>query len=298
MTETETDLEPTEEFRSIWSSLRDVAFTQQWIDVDGVSTRVVTAGDPSKPALLMLHGTGAHWEAYAPSLKAFSADYYCIVPDMVGNGYTDKPDYDYEIHTYVAHLEGVLRVLDVERVHIFGMSLGAWVAARFAVKNPERTGKIVLMSPAGLLASAEKMSRIRRQRIAAVETADWESIRAMFVHLIADEANRLPDLIALRQAIYRLPETRDTIEHLLILQDSEVRNRNLLSIDEWKSIQAPALVIASGKDWGEYTSTARQILELMPKAQLLEMPHVAHWPNFEDPEMFNREALAFLAAEV
>ena len=39
----------------------------------------------------------------------------------------------------------------------------------------------------------------------AVEDPNWESIKAMFDHLIADERNRLPDLVALRQAIYRQP---------------------------------------------------------------------------------------------
>jgi pimeloyl-ACP methyl ester carboxylesterase len=32
----------------------------------------------------------------------------------------------------------------------------------------------------------------------------------------------------------------------------------------------------------------------MPNAQLLEMPHVRHWPHFEDPETFNQASLQFL----
>ncbi len=47
----------------------------------------------------------------------------------------------------------------------------------------------------------------------------------MFDHLIADEASRLPDLIALRQAIYRLPQTRQAIDHVLILQEPAARER-------------------------------------------------------------------------
>lgn len=282
------------EFRSIWSSLRNVAFTQKWIDVDNISTRVVEAGDPNNPTVVMLHGTGAHWEAFAPNLKEFSEHFHVVIPDMIGNGYTDKPKYDYETPIYLNHVVRTMDVLGVERATLIGMSLGAWVAARFAVELPERVDNVILMSPAGLIARAENMARIVRQRTAAVDSPDWDAIKAMFNHLIADEANRIPDLIALRQAIYRLPETKETISHLLVLQDLETRRRNLLSEDQWRSISAPTLVIASGKDHAEYESTARRILDYIPNSRALEMPHVAHWPNFEDPETFNREALTFL----
>jgi len=283
-----------EDYRSIWGWLRDVPFSQQWIDVDGISTRVATAGAEDKPAVVMLHGTGGHWEAYAPNLKALSQHFRCVCLDMVGNGYSDKPDYPYETFVYVRHVARTLDVLGVDKVSLIGMSLGAWVAARFALELPQRTEKVILMSPAGLMARAENMARIKRQRTAAVDNPDWETIKAMFVHLIADERNRIPDIIALRQAIYRMPETRDTVQHMLALQEPETRKRNLLTEEQWQSIQAPTLVVASGKDYAEYESTARRILKLLPNAQVLEMPHVAHWPNFEDPEFFNKAAVEFL----
>ena len=55
-------------YRSIWTSLRDVEFRQSFLDVDGVRTRVAEAGAPELPPLVMLHGTGGHWETFAPNL--------------------------------------------------------------------------------------------------------------------------------------------------------------------------------------------------------------------------------------
>jgi pimeloyl-ACP methyl ester carboxylesterase len=282
------------EYRSLWTWLRDVAFSQRWISIDGVPTRIAEAGSPEHPALVLLHGTGGHWEAYAPNLKALSEHFHCVAIDMIGNGFTGKPDYDYEIPVYVAHAAGVLDALGLRSASLIGMSLGSWVAARFALEHPERTDKLVLQSPAGLIATAENMARIRAERTRAVENPSWESIKAMFDHLIADENNRIPDLIALRQAIYRLPETRKTIDHVLILQDPEARERNLLTEEQWSSIQAPTLVVASGKDHSEYQSTARRVARYLPNSQVFEMPEVRHWPNFEDPEAFNAAALQFL----
>jgi len=282
------------EYRSLWTWLREVEFCQRWVDVNGVSTRIAEAGRVASPALVLLHGTGGHWEAYAANLGPLSEHFHCIAIDMVGNGFTDKPDYDYEIPVYVSHVAGVLDALGVRTASFIGMSLGAWVAARFALDHPERTGKLILQSPAGLIATAENMARIRAERTRAVDDPSWDSIKAMFDHLIADEANRIPDIIALRQAIYRLPQTRQAIDHLLILQDPAARDRNLISPEQWSSIQAPTLVVASGKDHSEYQSTASRVARYIPNSEVLEMPAVRHWPAFEDPATFNAAALRYL----
>jgi pimeloyl-ACP methyl ester carboxylesterase len=281
-------------YRSLWTWLREVEFCQRWVDVDGVSTRIAEAGSSGSPAVVLLHGTGGHWEVYAPTIGPLSEHFHCIAVDMVGNGFSDRPDYDYEISVYVRHITGLLDVLGIRKASFIGMSLGAWVSARFALDHPDRTEKVILQSPAGLIATASNMARIRAERTAAVENPTWESIKAMFDHLIADEENRIPDIIALRQAIYRMPATRDAIDHVLILQDPEARERNLLSPEQWSAIQAPTLVVASGKDHSEYMSTAQQVARIIPNSETVEMAQVRHWPAFEDPETFNAAAIRFL----
>jgi 2-hydroxy-6-oxonona-2,4-dienedioate hydrolase len=282
------------EYQSIWLMLAELEFEQRWLDVDGVRTRAAIAGPADGPAVVLLHGTGGHWETFAPTLPALSSSYRCVAVDMLGNGFSDKPDRDYEIPAYLDHVQGVMRVLGIEQAHFVGMSLGAWVAAAMAIRHPERVDRLVLMSPAGLVATASNMARIRAERTRAVEDPQWDSIKAMFDHLIASEDRRLPDLVGLRQAIYRRPDTRASIDHLLALQDPEKRERNLLPESDWMTISAPTMVVASGADHSEYQSTARTVARLIPDAQVFEMPAVRHWPHFEDPETFNPALLAFL----
>jgi 2-hydroxy-6-oxonona-2,4-dienedioate hydrolase len=281
-------------YRSIWTELRQVPFRQAWVDVNGVATRYAEAGAADAPALVMLHGTGGHWETFAANLGPHAQHFRCVAVDMIGNGFTDKPDLDYEVPVYVDHVLGTMGALGIDRASFIGVSLGSWVSARMALDHPGRVDKLTFLSTAGLIATKTNMERIRAERTKAVDDPSWESIKAMFEHLIADEHNRIPDLIALRQAVYGLPEMKQAIDHILILQDPEVRDRNLLSEAQWSSIAAPALVVASGKDHNEYENTSRRVAGLMPNAQLLEMPHVRHWPHFEDPDTFNEASLRFL----
>ncbi|MFF3574832.1 alpha/beta fold hydrolase [Nocardia jiangxiensis] len=301
---TETTIDPpatpdsavdTADYQSIWGYLRELEFRQGFLVVDGVRTRYAEAGSPDKPHAILLHGTGGHWETFAPNLAALSEHYHCLAVDLVGNGFSDKPDHDYEIAVYVRHITAVMDRFGMDKAHFIGMSLGAWVSAAVAVAHPGRVDKLILMSPAGLIATASNMARIRAERTAAVANPTWESIHKVFEHLIADESRRLPDLIALRQAIYRREDTRTSIEHLLILQDATARDRNLIPEEKWASITAPTMIVASGKDHGEYQSTARTVARLIPNSEIFEMADVRHWPHFEDPDSFNPAALTFLA---
>jgi pimeloyl-ACP methyl ester carboxylesterase len=288
----------TEDYRSIWMYLKELEFRQGFTEVRvngaAVRTRYAEAGSPDKPHIVLLHGTGGHWETFAPNLAALSEHFHCVAIDMIGNGFSDKPDYDYEIAVYVEHVLGVMDHFGMARAHLIGMSLGAWVASTIAVSHPDRVEKVILMSPAGKEATASNMARIRAERTKAVNEPTWESLHAVFAHLIAEEANRLPDLIGLRQAVYQRDDTRETIDRLLILQDAAARDRNLIPEENWRGITAPVMIVASGRDHGVYQETAASIAGLIPDSEVFEMPDVRHWPHFEDPESFNPAAVSFL----
>ena len=97
------------EHESVWSDLQGVAFSQGYLDAGGVRTRYLHAGDKSKPALVFLHGSGGHAEAYVRNLEAHAEHFSTWSIDMLGHGYTDKPGHPLEINHYVSHLIAVLR---------------------------------------------------------------------------------------------------------------------------------------------------------------------------------------------
>ncbi len=281
-------------YRSIWSDLRETAFRQDWLDAGGIRTRYAQAGDPNSPALFMLHGTGGSWEAFCGNLGAHATAFNCYAIDMVGSGFSDKPSYDYEISAYVDHILKFMAAIGVKRASLIGVSLGAWVAARLAVDHPETVSKMTLLSASGLIANKATMKRIQSQRFQAVDDPSWTNVSSIFDNLIHDPANRIDDLIAVRQSVYKLPGARDAMARILVLQDPEIRERNLISEDEWRKITAPTLVIGSVDDPNIFLDTARKIMTLMPNATYAEMKHVGHWPQFEDPRAFNELNLRFL----
>ncbi len=280
-------------YQSIWTALMDVPFEQTWVDADGIRTRYARAGERGKPVAIMLHGTAGSWEGFARNLGPLAEHFECYAIDMVGTGYTDKPDVPYETTTYAEHVGKFMDALGIARAHVIGCSLGSWVAARLALMQPQKVATICLLSAAGYFANESNMQRIRQVRTAAVDDPTWDRIKPIFDHLIHKEENRLADIIAIRQRIYQLPDMPRAMRHILCLQDPDTRNANLLSDDQWRSLDMPALVVGSLADKDEYLETAKVVSRLLPNAKYIEMPAVGHWPHFEDAATFNREFIAF-----
>ena len=70
----------------VWSNLSGLELSQRYVTAGGIRTRIVEAGDPGLPNLLLLHGTGGHVEAFARNLAALATDFHVVAYDMVGHG--------------------------------------------------------------------------------------------------------------------------------------------------------------------------------------------------------------------
>ncbi len=283
-------------YRSVWTDVLETAFEYGWIDIAGVRTRYLRAGPKDAPTVMMLHGTSGTLETFSANLTAHAAHFQCIAFDMVGSGFSDKPDHDYEIPTYVEHTRRLMDALHIQRASFIGVSLGAWIACSFAVQYPQRVEKLILLSTPGLLNNVRTQGRAQTERTNAVENPTLEVVRGVLGKLIRDPSKITGDMVAIRQKTYSAPGAKEAMAHVMVLQKPEVRERNNIPEDAWRKITAPALVIASVDDKNVWLDTAYALQKLLPNMQLVEMPGVNHWPHFEEPEQFNQLSVDFLKA--
>jgi len=281
-------------FASIWSDLCQARFSQGYLDAGGINTRYLMAGDPSKPLLLLLHGTGGHAEAYARNIGPHSEHFWTVVIDMVGHGWTDKPSIAYEIKDYVEHVLAVIKSLGRETAHISGESLGGWVAAYMAVHHGDVVDKVVLNTAGGWTAHQEVMDRIKMLSTQAVADPSWDRIRARIEFLMYDKSKVCDDLIETRRAIYSQPGFIDTMERIMCLQNMETRRLNMISEQQYRSISAPTLVVWTSHDPTATPEEGRQIADMIPGAQYVVMNECGHWPQYENAKEFNRLHIDFL----
>jgi len=101
-------------------------------------------------AVVFIHGEcrdGSQWSDYFETL---SRNYHCFAPDLLGFGDSERPKAPYSIQWESEILEELFENLRLKKIYLVGDSLGAWVAARYALNHPERVAGLVLRSPLGV----------------------------------------------------------------------------------------------------------------------------------------------------
>ncbi len=279
---------------SIWGDLRGVEFSQGWIDAGGIETRYLHSGSADKPVLVLLHGVGGHAEAYVRNLRAHGEHFSTWAIDMVGHGWSSKPDHPLEIDHYIDHVIAFIDAIGADKVYLSGESLGGWVAARLAARHPDRIERLVLNTMGGSRADPAVMERIKTLTTQAAKDPNWDFMKARVQWLMYDKADATDDLVACRQAIYQQPNMDRTVEHLMILQDLEVRTRNLLTEDEYAAIKAPTMVLWTSHDPSGPAEEGRRIAAMIPGARFALMQDCGHWPQWENVAEFDRIHLDFL----
>jgi len=281
-------------YTSVWSDLNQVEFSQGFIDAGGYRTRYLHAGDPSKPTLILLHGITGHAEAYVRNLQSHGEHFDVWAIDFIGHGYSAKPEHPLEIKHYIDQVLGLLDAIGVDKASFSGESLGGWVTARFAQLFPEKVERIVLNTMGGTMANPKVMERLYTLSMEAAKDPSWERVKARLEWLMADPTMVTDDLIRTRQQIFEQPDWLMACEMNMALQDLETRKRNMLSDDDLRAIQAPALVVWTTKDPSGPVDEGRRIAGLIPAGRLAVMDNCGHWPQYEDTPTFDRIHLDFL----
>jgi pimeloyl-ACP methyl ester carboxylesterase len=98
------------------------------------------------PPIVLAHGLLMDHEMFDPQVEALNARYRIITWDARCHGETETTDDPFSYSDLAEDLRGLLDRLEIERAVIGGMSQGGFVALRFALKYPERTAALILLS--------------------------------------------------------------------------------------------------------------------------------------------------------
>jgi 2-hydroxy-6-oxonona-2,4-dienedioate hydrolase len=276
-----------------WTQLLNHRFTVEQVDVGGISTRVMTMG--SGAPIIFLHGISGHLEAFIPVAPHLADSYELHLIDMLGHGFTDKPDEPIEMLNLASHILGYMDMRGIEKAHIVGISMGGWLTGWLLSKHPDRCLPSIMIAAAGnpAMGRPEIGELVRRITSAGVLSEDRQQTveRLQAVMFNADSLDE--ELVDTRYAVYHLPEFRANLDNLLAMTWPERYAVNRLTPEMMQSVTQEVLLCWGEDDKNSGVADADFLTEYLPNAKLVQMSDTGHWPPYERPADFAKLARTF-----
>ena len=123
------------------------ALSYEYLQTPAGRIHVRRAGRGAGRSLLMFHSAPGSAEPLEALMQGLATDREVIACDYLGNGDSDKARGDIDIAVLARHALGIVDTLRLDTVDLFGTHTGALVAMEFAIRWPERVGRMVLEAP-------------------------------------------------------------------------------------------------------------------------------------------------------
>ncbi|MBL8701639.1 MAG: alpha/beta fold hydrolase [Alphaproteobacteria bacterium] len=240
------------------------------------------------PTIVFVHGNGSTHETWAGVVQHLPS-FRCVTYDLPGHGGPTLPAGALELSTFVEDLAMVIDRNADGRIFLVGHSLGAYIAAGFALQSPERVAALGLMAAPVARTAADVQAGA-----ALIDALRREGVRAVMGRLVqswyTDEFVRNhPE--ALRARLAQIDDLDDDV----FIRTYELYLRT--EIDAWlPRIAIPTIVMTGESARGAGRAAAEHAARRLPDAQVRIFEGYKNGILTEIPQDVAMELARFLAS--
>ena len=248
--------------------------------------------------VVMLHGSGpgaSGWANFNRNIEPLvEAGYRVILMDCPGWSKSDpivctgsRSDLNGRA------LKGLLDAIGLDKVHIIGNSMGGHSAVAFALANPKRVGKLVLMG--GGTGGPSQFVPMPTEGIKLIQALyrepSVENLKRMMAVFVYDSSGLTEELYQTR--LDNMLARRDHLENFVKSHAANPRQFTDYG-PRLGEIAAPALIIWGRDDRFVPMDVGLRLVWGMQNAEMHIFNRCGHWAQWEHAEKFNRMVLDFL----
>jgi pimeloyl-ACP methyl ester carboxylesterase len=259
------------------------------VEADGVDVFYRAAGDPSAPAVLLLHGFPTSSFMFRELIPRLAEQFRVVAPDLPGFGFTEVPKeraYTYSFDALAHTVEAFTDALGLNRYAIYVFDYGAPTGFRLAMNYPERITAIVSQNgnayEEGLgdawtpirkywSEPSEENRDVIRQNILNFEGTRWQ-----YTHGVANPEGVAPESYTLDAALLERPGNKEIQLDLFLDYASNVKLYPQFQ-DYLRKSKPPLLAIWGKNDPFFIPAGAEAFRKDLPNAQVrfLDTGHFA-----------------------
>ncbi len=263
-----------------------VPFKSQFVSTRFGETHLITAGLDNPESIIVLHGAGSSAAACWPLINALARAYRVYAIDIPGHmGKTEPFRLPPRKNDYALWLIDVLDSFAMDQAHFIGFSLGGWATLKLTAVANERIGKVVLVSPVGVV----------NFRLAYWLRGPWLFLRAL-LYPSDKSMNGLARLVAGPTApqpiIDEIADAGRVFIRNFTMPSAPVRP----SRQDLQQCQSPTLVLLGQHDsFCEPDAVLSRLSANLPDVLVEIIPDAGHALIYEHAEMINARILEFLS---
>jgi pimeloyl-ACP methyl ester carboxylesterase len=266
----------------------------QDVQANGIRTNYLESGSGDQHVVLV-HGSGpgvtsyANWRLVLPEL---GKDFHCVAPDMVGFGYSERPEgVNYSLDTWADQTLGVMDALGIEKAHLIGNSFGGAIALRIAAQHPERVNKMVLMGSMGVpFPITEGLDAVWGYE------PSFENMRKVLDFFAYSRELVNDELAQVRYEGSIQPGFQEAFSAMFPAPRQRWVDAMCTPEDEIRKLPHRTLIIHGREDQVIPVQTSLRLMELIDNGDLSVYSHCGHWSMIERTADFNRALIEFFSS--
>lgn len=259
-----------------------VAYKELYIGTSRGITHVTVSGPTDGEPVVLLHGMNASSTMWYPNIEALSKNYQVFAIDYILE--PGKSNLLKEIETPAKVMDWyneVLYALDLKRFHLIGASEGGYLAAKLALKDPNRVKKMILLSPA--------------------QTLNWikpnvELVKLGAAKLRSKEQDLTQTLSSMSSNVSNISKEFLKQHELGHQQESENKFVPLMmpfSKKRLNTLKMPVLVLVGDQDLMNDEKTV-EVANQLPKGKGEIIANAGHFLSVDQAEVVNEKMVEFL----
>ncbi len=244
-------------------------------------THINVSGPQNAPPLVLLPGNFTSSTTWFYNVARLSQSYCVYAVDTIGDVGKSIPErLPANRSDYACWLDDILANLNIGKATLMGISYGGFLAVNFALHDPEKVQRLVLLCPGLPLAPF---------------TLRWMIYGMPMLFSSSHWAGEW----FLRGAARKGYDPQDMLQETFIIGVAGMQSKNVIRPDigaqEWKGIQMPTLLLVGEREMLYNPRTALQrARQLIPHIEAGLVPQAGHLLHSDQPEKVNESILRFL----
>ena|SRR5699024_170945 len=248
---------------------------------------VITRGDKTDTAILLLHGIGADHLMWHLQMNFFAnKGYFVIIPDLLGHGNTEYVS-NITLEDWNQQILNIINFYSVNKVIIVGVSMGGVIAQNFAINHEDKINQLILSD------TFCELKTVREKLLGYSQVIGFKVFKFLGSKMLSKGmASTYKADFAHHAKEYFSSSERSLNFQQLILARKAINKANLKK--KLETLRLPSLIMVGDEFGGNFVRINKKIADHIPNSKFVILDKAMDPSCLTNPQRFNKEVLSFI----